>query len=422
MDHEDVFAREDVNASDSSAPTHDQPDNSVRPQTPAEALAADNPQLAAELDVSVQDVKRAVRFHESFADFLDWVILRNPGKIAGAWVDPVPAVAGHIRFVGPVPREVLGELARRDDIEPQSVSFTVDGRISSDDQARRAEFVVLALVEAGYPNSSAGFDPVANQIRVRVHVPNAAAVDAQQLQLDDLLTWTEKKLAESHDLSGRSKELSPRDLRLATTVSPDSLLELEHSYGGAVLRDDGVFECTSGWAVEGPDGDGIITAAHCIGLNQYDPPGSASAYSISWRDQTLGLNGDVEYHTTSHIEQPRFYASAGVLRYTTSIRSTATMVGQSVCVYGRASNVRTCDHTVLLVNETVGIQHPDGSFTVTGSLAEATNASTQFGDSGGGWSYGTRAFGTHVGQGGGLSYFTPVEVAEDQLAVTILTN
>ena len=48
-------------------------------------------------------------------------------------------------------------------------------------------------------------------------------------------------------------------------------------------------------------------------------------------------------------------------------------------------------------------------------LASATNNSAQNGDSGGGWSLGTIAWGVQSGHNGSTSYFTPIEVAEDRL-------
>lgn len=52
-------------------------------------------------------------------------------------------------------------------------------------------------------------------------------------------------------------------------------------------------------------------------------------------------------------------------------------------------------------------------------LASATNNSAQNGDSGGGWSYNTIAWGVQSGHSGTTSYFTPIEVALDRLSAEL---
>ena len=185
------------------------------------------------------------------------------------------------------------------------------------------------------------------------------------------------------------------------------------------LRDDGVRECTSGWSESGLNGTGIITAGHCAGLNEFEQPG-VTPYSMTFRDQEWGSGGDVEYYTTDHAELAEFYSDATTIRDVTSIKTTSTMVGGTVCVYGRSSNVRTCNHRVEAVN--VNTYDPDCPCTV-GNLARTGSASTINGDSGGGWSKNYASWGVHKGvDAAGKGYFTPVEEAENQLSVTIRTQ
>ena len=65
---------------------------------------------------------------------------------------------------------------------------------------------------------------------------------------------------------------------------------------------------------------------------------------MTFRDQEWGSGGDVEYYTTDHAELAEFYSDATTIKDVTSIKTTSTMVGGTVCVYGRSSNVRTCNH------------------------------------------------------------------------------
>lgn len=302
--------------------------------------------------------------------------------------------------------DVSEELQRRPELR-ESVDLIPGALLSVEKGATAGRAAVEVLLASGYDGVAGAYDVRTDRLRVRIqHRPEKPTSEYEVISF--LKAYLD------------SASLSIRDVEVLTTEDEFPILQLE-SRGGAWLRDDGVRECTSGWTVEGPDGDGIITAGHCSGLNEYKPPGG-TAFQITWRDQVLGHDGDVEYHTTNRVEVPRFYASAGVVRDVTSIRATNTMVGRNVCVYGRSSNTRTCDHQITVINETVGIQLPNGSVKVRGGLVEATNTSTEPGDSGGGWSWSTQAFGTHVGQGGGYSYFFPVEAAETALGVTILTN
>jgi hypothetical protein len=325
---------------------------------------------------------------------------------------------GHVRFVGGVPASIAFQVEARADLRGR-VTLLDGGTVAIEDQPARVETVVEVLVHAGHTNFAVGFDPIEDAIRVRL---GASDLGSNAVDEREVLAASARLLVASSDpqTADRVRAIDWNTVRLEFTGDGAPLLVQDHSRGGAWLGDDGVLECTSGWTVEGPDGDGIITAGHCGGLNEYYENGASDPYPTTWRAQILGPAGDAEYHTTSHVEEARFYSDAATLRDTLSLRSTNTMVGRSVCQYGRSSNVRTCNHVVQLVGETVGVPQAGGGFLITGNLAEATNVTSVGGDSGGGWSYANEAFGVHVGHGGRFSYFLPGQVAEDQLDVTIL--
>lgn len=281
------------------------------------------------------------------------------------------------------------------------------------DHFRRAELATEALIDLGYQNAITFFDPIDKVIRIELQIPEGAS---QPNELD-LVGAVQNRVRADQDIQGRAAMVDALDLELTVITGSGPIITLEHSRGGNWLRDDGVRECTSGWSVSGPDGNGIITAGHCSGLNEFEQPG-VTPYSMSWKDQEYGADGDVEYHTTDHSEYAEFYADSTNVRDVNGIKTTSTMVGNSVCVYGRSSNNRTCNHTVEAVDVTV---LANGSVEV-GNLARASNATTTGGDSGGGWSWGTTAWGVHHGQAGGKGYFTPVEEAQNALNVTILTK
>lgn len=218
-------------------------------------------------------------------------------------------------------------------------------------------------------------------------------------------------------LSGDALEIGTSDLALKIVRGDGDIVEEQHSRGGNWLRDDGVRECTSGWSVSRPNGDGIVTAAHCTGLNEFEQPG-ITPYGMTFRDQERGSGGDVEYHTTTHVEYAEFYSNATTIRNVNGIRTTSSMDGNSVCVYGRSSNTRSCSHTVTAVGVTV---IDDDGFTI-GNLAQTDDITTIGGDSGGGWSFGNTAWGVHHGVSSDSSLFTPVQETQSALSVTILTK
>ena len=220
--------------------------------------------------------------------------------------------------------------------------------------------------------------------------------------------------------SVRAQRVDDGDIAVSIDDREGPFIELTHTRGGNWLRDDGVNECTSGWSVNGSAGNGVLTAGHCTGLNQFVQPGVAP-YGMTFRGQEYhnGSRGDVEWHTTTHIELAEFYANATNIRPVTAVELTHTMTGDPVCFYGRASNDRECNLLVAAVNVTVV---DDNGNTVHDLSRSNAYAGDIFGESGGGWSFGNRAYGVQHGHTSTASYFTPIDVAEQELNVTILLD
>lgn len=375
-----------------------------------EAVAADIELAAKEKGLPVADVRRSIEFHEFFSARFDDIAERFPGQVAGVWVDPVPATKGYVRFVGEVPVEAT----RMIDDMPMlgSISLVGGGRFSGEEQVARSEFAVRAIADLGIEYASGFYDPSRDVIRLQLQVPKGAEPDENEAMIADTKNYIVAQLRTS---SGLDALVSVDDFEISVVESDEPMFEDQHCRGGNYLRDDGIRECTSGWSVKGPDGDGIITAAHCTGLNQFEQPG-VTPYSMSFKSQVYGTGGDVEYHTTSHGEYAEFYANAIVIRDVTATRSTQTMVGRTVCIYGRFSNVRSCDHEVTAIN----VAASNGTI-ITTNLAKTNHVTTTGGDSGGGWSWGTTAWGVHKGVRNSTSesFFTPIRQAESALGVTV---
>jgi hypothetical protein len=141
-------------------------------------------------------------------------------------------------------------------------------------------------------------------------------------------------------------------------------------------------------------------------------------WAMTFKDQSWLEGGDAEWYTTAGDDADDFYGSALEIRDVAGIKSTNTMANGSVCVYGRATNVRTCNHTV----EATFVNVNAGGVAV-GDLARATNDQGAPGDSGAPWFFGNTAWGIlHGGDtcpGCTKVFFTTIEEAEDQLGVGV---
>jgi len=387
-------------AHESDSHGHDHKAMSAK-QTAHSAVTQDVQLLAAKKKISFNQAANAIQFQEDFAAFAKKLSNRYPNRISRIWLEPAPALEANIEFVGDMPRITA----------PQNVYLTGGGKFNRKQHLERAEKLSEIIRSAGYNNFLTYFSPADGKIQLEMSVENRSSA----MSVNTLSEILSKFSDEDSKAAGMS--LSINDINLDIQERVGEIYTMEHSRGGNWLRDDGARECTSGWSVSGPNGDGIITAAHCTGLNQFEES-TTTIYGMTFRSQERG-DGDVEYHTTDHIEPAEFWASSTALRDVESTKATIWMLpGNSVCVYGRSSNVRDCTHKIEATGVTVTFT--DG--VTVRKLVRASGDSSIGGDSGGGWSWGTKAWGVHSGSNDVDSYFTPVGRAETELNVTIKTK
>jgi hypothetical protein len=217
----------------------------------------------------------------------------------------------------------------------------------------------------------------------------------------------------------------PAELRTGVRLSiatADTAVD-EHAYGGMWVRDDGVNECTSGWAVTGAGGvTGVTTAGHCDGVNEIDEPG-VGVHALTHQAEHRGQWGDVEWKTSTHIEPDDFYATATEVRDVEAVEPRGNItVGESVCVYGRSSNSRDCSHTVFRTSVSCT---NNGVFNDRLVAMNAKNT-TIGGDSGGGWSFNFTAYGSHKGgctvDNVLRNVFSVADLYDEALGVTVRTS
>lgn len=380
----------------------------------AQAKMTDNQLLAKESGLSLKEVTYAMEAQEAFAKIADDLLARYPSEISRVWMEPMPGTHGNIQFVGNVPREVAREI-KANQID-SLVIVTGSGQIAMDDHFLRSDLAADVVLEAGYDNSVIFYDMINDTLQVEVTVP----ASAKQPVKADLLLAIQAELNES-TLKSHAATIHANDLKLTVFEGSEPMVEPDFVGGGnALYNRNGQFDCTSGWAVRGNHGNGIVTAAHCSGINRILDPSSFFIYSTQWHRQQLNPF-DVEYHSTAAYEVDDFYASRFNVRDVRNLRSTGSMVGSSVCEFGRGSETRTCNHTVESINVTVNYS----DIGIVRRLVRVSGDGSVGGDSGGGWSYNRTAWGIHSGSGRGTSstaksYFTPVVQTQATLNVVIL--
>lgn len=254
-----------------------------------------------------------------------------------------------------------------------------------------------ALVAQGFDTVSSGVD-FTNPRAIRSEVSRTTGVSAA-----------------SADVLARL----PADLRSSVrlTVSDAAVAVDEHAFGGNWVRDDGVNECTSGWSVQhiSTGTTGVTDAGHCDGINQIVEPG-VGVHALSHQAEHRGQWGDVEWKTSTHIEPANFYASASDLRTVSAVEPRANItVGEWVCSYGRSSNVRDCS---------LDVENTTWSCTVSGVFNDRLVrmngvGSTIGGDSGGGWSFGNTAYGSHKGKCSTNAVWSVADLYDEALGVRV---
>ncbi len=290
-----------------------------------QALDTDTELMAAVTGITVEAMRRALLFQQSFAAFADLISARYPDPVAGIWVDPAPAVTGHIRFVGSVPQSVVTEA----ESEGLDIRFYASGGLTLEDRSRQTELLAKGLQESGFEQFETYFDVRVNRHVITLGTHSRRAPFTVQ-SVSDLVLGYLKTRGPAGGWSPTVAVLDPSLVDISILEGPGPVIDLLHSRGGNRLTDDGSIECTSGWSVTKNGVDGILTAGHCTGLNQFIDP-NAAPYSMAFQDQEYynGSRGDVEWHTTTHIEFAEFYSDATTIGAVTSTRSTATMPGNA---------------------------------------------------------------------------------------------
>ncbi|HEX2880662.1 MAG TPA: hypothetical protein VHO25_14115, partial [Polyangiaceae bacterium] len=297
----------------------------------------------------------------------DQVAKATPEILVGSALSPDPGGVPTIYVKGPA-SDLVKKLVREADLE---INLIDQQPFSYNELAARNDAAYGALVASGYRNVALGADiRHRGQLSITVQVGPGLLPSA-----NEILGVLPAEVRENASVEVRTAPVG----------------EYQFSIGGLLMRDDGVFECSSGWTVwdsSGAGAYGLTSAAHCSGLNQV-VHGAATFHDADFEAQHLGVFGDIEWYTTASNEPAEFFSTDTTIRDTVSVEAWSNIsVGESVCVYSRQQGTRFCGRDV---------QTFPYACLGANRLVLTDGADTIGGDSGSGWSFNSTAFGGHVG-------------------------
>lgn len=355
----------------SPAPADDVDRATAVRQTEEQAELADLTAVAESKGWTVAQAREDRRKADMLGQLQSDLVADHADVFAGAWLSPDPDGNPTLVFTGEVPADAQSRI-RQSGLNP---TIQTDASHTIVDLKDLASQTTSDLANRGHRSASVGVDVRANGLNIKAE---------------------RRGNSENADRVRQELPARARAAARAVEVVDEQVVNLAHTRGGAWVTDDGANECTSGWSVQHSDGrQGVSTAAHCEGINGYREPG-VGVYSAPWAGEHIGAFGDLEWHTTSHVELAEFYASSSVIRNVTALEGAWSIsTGESICVYGRARNVRDCSPDVADPWHSTTFMW-NGQQVQADGLVLMDRWAVIGGDSGGGWSWGNRAYGlTH---------------------------
>jgi hypothetical protein len=339
------------------------------------ALREEAVAYAEDFDVTVEEAGRRLMRQEALQDVLARVQERLGREFAGAYIEHQPRLRGVVRLAEGA--KVDAETKRAIEQSKVPIEFVEGAGPSLEELTRRLENALPRLQELGGGLAGAEVDERTGEIVLFYQGGEKAQVDPQA-----------RRRAQE-----QARELLQVPLRIETVETP---VGDGHTRGGADLS-----TCTAGFVVRHPltGTRGYITAGHCGNNQTYFEFGGVS-YSTTFVDEIRDADQDVQWHTTPHIEQPRFYASSTTSHRPLNSRRTRSeqSVGGYVCHRGKTTGyscgtIQTKTFAPSYANACPGTTCSPVWIRVSGS-----NLKCFPGDSGGPWFLVYTAYGIYKGQ------------------------
>lgn len=358
---------------------NDLSDDSSQPEIEG-ALQLNARSYAADVGVSEREAARRLKMQERLGKVISLIEQVNPDRFAGAWIEHKPEYRVVVRLAGDKPVESWQNSMMVADTVPVVMKTG----------ARATLQQLLDTVAAATPEIKKTL-PELSGTEVDVKTGEIVLFVEQVGDGIQLRQSVQGRLAETR--SPAIGELLNMPLRIEEVDAP---VTDGHTRGGADLS-----SCTSGFVVQHPSTGttGYITAGHCPDSQTYFEFGGTS-YSTTFIDEIRDADQDVQWHTTSHIEYPHFYASStSTYRGLTSSTSRSSMsVGGYACHRGKTTGY-SCgyiDSTTFqptYTNACNGVTCASVWIRVSGGSLECFP-----GDSGGPWFIAYSAYGIYKGQ------------------------
>ena len=324
--------------------------------------------------VSIEEAMRRLRLQGDLEVALAEIERTLGDRVAGTWIEHDPEFRGVVRVTG-------------DAVDARGAAQSVVDRT-------RPPIEFVGGAEATAAQLAAQLNAALPRLREQYDTLLGAEVDVRTGEIVLFYGPTEGvKPAAPGALGARADELLQAPVRLEAVEAP---VGDGHTRGGAHLS-----TCTSGFVVRHPSTSttGYITAGHCGNDQTYYEYGGVS-YSTVFIDELRDADQDVQWHTTSHIEFPEFYADS-----TSSYRPLHTQrnrssqsVGGYVCHRGKTTGYSCGD----IASTTFQPTYPNACPGTTCASVWVRVAGPSLrcfpGDSGGPWFIAYEAYGLYKGQ------------------------
>lgn len=331
--------------------------------------------MAEQHDLSLDEAIERYGWNNDFATAVTQARDASPETFADAKI----VDSGHawVSFTGDAPREealdaVRGFIAAHPDV---SVEVRPSARFSEADKEKAvsaAHYAVLGADEVVSATTSLDTDRKV----IAVLVVGDGGIEQRLDHLRAIAVDAIAKAGAEHVLD--TVEVTVEVSKESVTGGVDS--NTEH-IGGELLNGPG---CTSGFVVQNEEGTrGVATAGHCDGAMTDD------GVALAFRQQHIGLHGDVEWRTGPQPRPPDFYAgnvNATEVNRRKVNEVNAPVVGQALCKNGRTNHAQ-CQEV-----RRIGVC-ADG----TCGLVQMGARLAAAGDSGGPVYWGHTAYGLHQG-------------------------
>ena len=369
-----------------------------------EAELADIMRVAEFQGISVAEAANKYAWQDDFAILATSIEEEYPTEFTTAKIEDEGAHIASISFRGPAPVAAKIKIAefhvgRIQILEGRGVSASeIDVRVEAAHRAIAARNDLVDVVTTNYD-----------------HVTDSIIVEAHPCP-DNGASGQDAKKISSDLLAGLPAELQPM-----TTVTVDPRVSAgTTSIGGGRMEQIGsdFLYCTGGFIAKTVGGTrGIATAGHCPNSFSYTYCGTCTEWSTSYLYGHEGTWGDFQFSTVSDAELDDFYFDFGLIRDVAAVSN--PVQNQNICRFGHTTGAH-CSHVYnLSVCSTVG--------GVTWcKLVRMDNQTSQGGDSGGPWYWGTTAYGIHHGSVtttfGLDDVWSRVTYLDDALGDTIVTS